>query len=133
LSGEPATTGHTFPAAADRGSIIDWAGVDYARISLTAKWTVHLGTTPLKCENRYFWIKIYSHFSPISPCLGDKAVEELWSSKHNLWTNQQVVSTTSSGNSRAGVEGSQEIIRRVEKVFFLNPANQIKPDQHCLI
>ena len=52
-------------------------------------------------------------------------MEELWSSKHNLWTNQQVVSTTSSGNSRAGVEGSQEIMRRVEKVFFLSRLKQL--------
>lgn len=53
--------------------------------------------------------------------LGDKAVEDLGSSRHNLWKNYTVVTTTSSGNSRAVVEGSQEELRCVAGKFFLPP------------
>lgn len=55
---------------------------------------------------------------PESRCLGDKAVEDLGSSRHNLWNNYTVVTTTSSGNSRGMVEGSQEEFRCVATFFF---------------
>ena len=56
-----------------------------------------------------------SPLEPESRRPGDKAVEDLGSSRHNLWNNYTGVTTTSSRNSRGVVEGSQAEFRCVAK------------------